>query len=294
MKRIAAVLIAVLACATFGAAETVQEPLTARDRENFRNMFRSGGVGLVRATVAPATCATATKGLQYFDTSDNTVKTCDGTAYREAALIGSTGTAETITTGDVLNGTLLNADINASAAIARSKLAEDALQAHPATLLSNTGQALTAAETAGTFDITIGTNTIAINGEVTDNETETSVGYFPFVLPPNYVAAGDASVVFNSALIKTGSPTNNASTLDLSCYEQASVAVGDDLVATAAATYAALDTYYAKTFVLTATDLVAGDILLCKVTTAIVDSEAGAGTIIWTSDPIKVLLDVKG
>jgi hypothetical protein len=176
----------------------------------------------------------------------------------------------------------------------RSSLVENALQAHPATLLSNTGQALTATETAGTFDITIGTNTIALNGEVTDNETETSIGYFPFILPPSYVAAGDVSVVFNSALIKTGSPTNNASSLDLSCYEQASVAVGDDLVSSNAATYAALDTYYAKTFSLTATTLVAGDILLCKVTTAIVDSEAGAGTITWTSDPIKVLLDVKG
>jgi len=161
-------------------------------------------------------------------------------------------------------------------------------------LKTNTFTSLAGAEAAGTFNEKVATNVLKLEGEVTDNETETSVGYFRFILPPSYVAAGDVTVRFRSALVKSGTPTNNGSTLDLECYEQADAAVGSDIVATAAATYAALDTYYSKDFVVTATDLVAGDILSCKVTTAVVDSEAGAGTITFTADPIKVLIDIKG
>lgn len=180
--------------------------------------------------------------------------------------------------------------------IARSQLTEDALATYRVFNIRNStyGALITATEAAGTFNWALSTNAITLKGEVTDNETEVSVGYFQVVLPVEYVAAGDVSVSFRSELLKTGSPTNNGSTLDLECYEQADGAVGADIVSTAAATFAALDTFYTKTFALTATDLVAGDLINCKITTSIVDSEAGGGTITFTSDPPKLLLDVKG
>jgi hypothetical protein len=200
-----------------------------------------------------------------------------------------------VATAEILDGTIANIDISASAAIARSKLAEDALQAYPVTLLSSAGAALLGTETAGTFNFNVATNVVTIKGEVTDNETETSVAWFQFVLPPSYVAAGDVSVRLRSELLKSNAPTDNASSIDVACFEQADGAVGADLSTTTAASgWAALDTWETDTFVITATGLVAGDILNCSITAAVTDSEAGAGTITLTMDPPKVLLDVKG
>lgn len=203
---------------------------------------------------------------------------------------------ESIATADILDGTIANADVATAAAIARSKLAEDALQAHQIGAIKNATFAadITATEAAGTLNWALSSGSVSLKGEVTDNETETSVAYFVVVLPPSYVAAGDVTVRFRSALIASATPTDNGSTLDLECYEQADAAVGADIVSSSAATYAALDTYYSKDFALTATSLVAGDIVNCRITTAIIDSEAGGGTITWTSDPPKLLLDVKG
>lgn len=180
----------------------------------------------------------------------------------------------------------------------RANLVEDALQVYgiPITrIVAANGAALTAAETAGTFDTTIGTNTMLANGEVTDNETEASVAYFQFVLPPEYVAGGDVTIRLPVSLQVTGTPTNNGSTIDLEVYEQSDAgAVGSDLCATAAQTFAALSTWYNKDFTITATGLVAGDVLNVKITSSVIDSEAGAGTIILNLAPPKVLLDIKG
>jgi hypothetical protein len=135
---------------------------------------------------------------------------------------------------------------------------------------------------------------VVANGEVTDNETEASITYFEFRLPENYVAAGDVTVRLPAALIATATPTNNGSTLDVAVYEEASGAVGSDLsTTTAAATFAALDTWYNKDFVITATGLVAGDKLLVKITSNVIDSEAGGGTIILNLESPTVLLDIR-
>lgn len=211
----------------------------------------------------------------------------------EKQVVASGGEIEVLSGGtiDIQSGATWTV---ADGTIPRADLAENALQAYPVELKTVTFTSLAGAEAAGTFNAKYASNVIKFEGEVTDNETEVSVGYFQLILPAEYVAAGDVTVRFRSALVASGTPTNNGSTLDLECYEQTSVTAGSDIVATAAVTYAALDTYYSKDFTVTATDLVAGDILNCRVTTSIVDSEAGAGTIIWTSDPIKVLLDVKG
>jgi hypothetical protein len=201
-----------------------------------------------------------------------------------------------VATAEILDGTILNEDVGAAAAIARSKLAEDALAVYGISMenvRSDAGASLTAAETAGTFDVTVGTNTIVINGEVTDNETETSVGYIKFILPAEYVSAGDVTVRLRCAVVKTGGATDNGSSIDVEAYEQTDGAVGSDICATAAQTFAALDTWYNKDFTITAAGLVAGDVLIIKITSSIIDSEAGAGTLVFNMEP-KILLDIKG
>lgn len=252
-------------------------------------------VPLVYAQVANVTSSWSGGDLYFYDKSGNAIFQIDGTNRKLTIPSGSVLDVDAAT-GSITfaAGEIVNADINSAADIARSKLAEDALQVHEVELKTATFTSLAGAEAAGTFNAKYAANVIKLEGEVTDNETEVSVGYFQFILPPQYVAAGDVTVRFRSELLKAGSPTNNGSTLDLECYEQADAAVGADIVSTAAVTYAALDTFYSKDFSVTATGLVAGDILNCRVTASIIDSEAGGGTIIWTSDPIKVLLDVKG
>lgn len=105
-------------------------------------------------------------------------------------------------------------------------LAEDALADHGIPLtdwVGPTGLVLTASETAGTFNRSISTNVFVLKGEVTDNETEVSVMVALLTLPPNYVAGGDITFRTRCAIIKTGSATDNGSTIDLSAYKQGTV-----------------------------------------------------------------------
>lgn len=182
--------------------------------------------------------------------------------------------------------------------IARSKLIEDALQVYGipiARLMAPDGSGLVAAESAGTFNVSVAANVISAQGEITDNETEVSVCEFQFVLPPEYVAAGDVKVRIPCALIKTGAAVNDGSTIDVSAFEQSDAgAVGADLCETAAQTFAADDTWYNKDFVITASGLVAGDVLNVVVTASVIDSEAGAGTLRLNMASPKMLIDVKG
>jgi hypothetical protein len=260
---------------------------------------------VVGAVLVAAAVATAQSGLVLLPGSA-TLKSIHFSGYPGLGIYSSSagvmyvgdttgGLSCTNGTGCSFSGTVTSGDL----AVNRADLVEDALQIYgiPAgSVVAADGAALTAAETAGTFDITVGTNTIVINGEVTDNETEVSIAYFQFILPPEYVPAGDVTIRLPSALIKAGVPTDNGSTLDVAVYEQSDAgAVGSDLsTTTAAATFAALDTWYNKDFVITAAGLVAGDVLNFKITASVIDSEAGAGTIILNLAPPKVLIDVKG
>jgi len=180
----------------------------------------------------------------------------------------------------------------------RTNLTEDALQKYGipiSSLQQVTGIPLSASETEGNFNVSVAANVVVAKGEVTDIETETSVTQFQFVLPHEYVSGGDITIRLPVALIKSGAPTNDGSTIDVAVYKQTNNAVGSDLsTTTAAATFAALDTFYNKDFVITASGLVAGDVLNVVITAAVTDSEAGGGTIVLNLAPPSVLLDVKG
>ena len=219
------------------------------------------------------------------------------TAFSLAAQTAATFVCTAALTWQVEPGAagLINAQIAAAAAIARTKLATDTTQAYPLTVVSDAGAALTAAETAGTFNISVASNVVKVQGEITDNETEVSVGYAQAVLPPEYVAAASLILRIPCALIKTAAAVNNGSTIDVEAYKSDGAgAVGADICATAAATFAADDTWYNKDFTITATGLAAGDVLNFKITSSIVDSEAGGGTLRFNMERPRLLMSIQG
>jgi len=206
--------------------------------------------------------------------------------------------ASSVSSAKITDDTIVNADVNSAAAIVRTKLATEVgavFGVEIDRLLQTTGIPLVASETAGNFNVSVAANVILAQGEITDNETEASVVQYQFVLPLEYVAGALVTVRIPCALVLTGAAVDNASTVDVAVYEQTNGAVGADLsTTTAAATFAALDTWYNKDFVITPTDLVAGDVLNVVITSNIVDSEAGAGTLRFNMAPPRMLLNIKG
>lgn len=272
------------------------------------------GVNSTAQVVGHCAIKSATVGVIEFDLrdfptinrSDLQADLIDGTKIADDAVDSEHYAAASIDNEHLADNAVDSAELAAGSVddahlaglVTRAKLLEEALAVYgiPATALkSDAGAALTAAETASTFNVAVAANVISVQGEICDNETEVSTGVFQFVLPPEYVAAGDVKVRVKTALIKTGAAVNNASTIDVEAYEQTgNGAVGADLCETAAQSWAADDTWYTKDFVVTATGLVAGDILNVKIVTSVVDSEAGAGTLRANLDGIAVLLDIKG
>jgi len=145
-------------------------------------------------------------------------------------------------------------------------------------------------ETAGDHYLVLGTNIITLISEVANNETEVGISYYMFVLPPEYVAAGDVKIRVKHTV--AGAGTSNASTVDFSVYEQdGNGAIGSDLVTTAA-TEQTEDAWVTTDFVVTATDLVAGDILIIKFTSTTIEN--ASNDIQASFDGFAVLLDIKG
>lgn len=181
--------------------------------------------------------------------------------------------------------------------VARSGLAEDALQAYRiplASVLGADGADLAITETAGDFYRSIGTNQLLILGEVSNGtvgaDTEVSVGWFEFQLPPEYVAGGDISI--RAGVDVVGSGALGTCTIDFSAYLQSKTAgtVGSDLVSTAAQAISKTEAF--KTFVVTPTGLVAGDLLIIKMTTSVDNTDSTA--IQAQISGLEVLCDVKG
>ena len=140
------------------------------------------------------------------------------------------------------------------------------------------GADLALSETAGDFFRAIGTNQWYIDGEASINETEASVGLFSFILPENYLSGGTITLRAAALVVLAGDAANDAtSTIDMTARKQtdATGAVGSDLVTTAATTLATAGANY--DFVVTPTGLVAGDKLICSLTTSMVETAGGTG-----------------
>lgn len=209
--------------------------------------------------------------LVFYDKSDNVIFTIDGTNRALTMSSGATLTSPT-------------------------SVAQAGYGVCVSDILQTTGIPIVPAETAGQFNLAYSpANALRIQGEITDNETEVSEGNFQFRLPADYVDGGTITVRIPAALIKTAAAANNGSTLDLECFvSDGAGTISADICATAAATFAADDTWYNKDFTITPTGLVSGDLLNFVITASVVDSEAGGGTLRLNMEAPEILLDVKG
>jgi len=172
-------------------------------------------------------------------------------------------------------------------------LSEDALQVYGIKVYDVRGAdfaALGISETAGDFYLSLSSDVMTILGEIANNETEVTNGYFQFVLPPEYVSGGDVKI--RAKHQTTGAGTAVASTIDFTCKKQdGNGTVGSDLVTTAAQTIVK-STWTTSDFVVTGTGLVAGDILSVKMTTSVL--ETATANIQAQIDGLAMLLDIKG
>ncbi len=156
-------------------------------------------------------------------------------------------------------------------------------------LRTATGLIPTVTELAGSINLVLAANVLLAQGEICDNETEASVCIATVVLPRQYKTGTPLTLRIPCTIVKTGAAVDDGSTVDASVYRQASGAVGSDLVTTAAATFVALDTWYNKDFTIAGASLAPGDALSIKVTSNIVDSEAGGGTLRFNMDALQLL-----
>lgn len=205
--------------------------------------------------------------------------------------------ARQLTTYRILDATILNADINAAAAIARSKLAEDALQVYGIplqTLKNDDGSTLAAAAAAGKFGISsggLGTGTLTLDGEAASGNSKTSTAMFEFALPPEYVAAGDVSLCVK--VYESVGAATVATTFSCEVYESdAEGGVGSDLAGTPDVTDVTT-AWQLSTTAITAAGLVAGDRLVVFLRIVCNDTGAAVGTIAQIG-AVYLKVDIKG
>jgi len=194
---------------------------------------------------------------------------------------------------------ITNAMIISTAAITRSRLAQDTVQAYvvPFTAcrvwddLAALVPGTAATDDLGIIEGTFGTDAPTVQTSDAKATTVTQRLRFLFQLPPEYDSAQTLECRIRGGMITTVSDTT--ATVDVECYEaDGDGAVGADLSATAATTMNSL-TKANVDFTVTATSLVAGDWLDVRVTVAITDA-ATATAVIGEISQIVMRLDIKG
>lgn len=183
------------------------------------------------------------------------------------------------------SGEIFNSQINASAAIERSKLAAEQrkdniplelLRVHDAfqTSLPTTA----ASDDLGLIIGTYGTDAVVVQTSDAKATSVTQRARFSYRLPMNYVDGEAISVVAYAGMKTTVS--DGTATVDFEVYKKddSTGLVGSDLVTTAATTINSL-TASAKTFTIDPTGLNHGDELDIRVTIAITDGATGTAVI---------------
>lgn len=196
-------------------------------------------------------------------------------------------------------GTLTNANINANAAIARTKLAEDALQSFVVPLtqlrvwdamqtnLPGTAAADDLALIGGTF----GSNTPMIKTSDAKATTVTQRARVQIQLPPEYVAGGDVRIRLRAGMQTTISDAT--ATVDVEAYESNKEGgLGADLVTTSATTINSLS-LADKDFTVTPAGLLPGDWLDVRITIAITDGST-VTAVLGVIGHITLLCDIIG
>lgn len=147
----------------------------------------------------------------------------------------------------------------------------------------STGLVTTATPADSVWAQLIASNVHGLTSNLADGGTKTATGTFQVALPNSYIA-GEAVTVKLTAQLKSVTGTgvaNNGSDLDILAYRQdpTDATVGSDICATAAATFAALDTVYVKSFTITPTTLGPGDVLNIVMVGRAIENDAGNGTL---------------
>ena len=251
------------------------------------------GYGSTGVTISAAGVVQADGAI----TSDGAVtggSLTDGTATLTAGAV--TGTLD-ISGATVTYRSILNADVNASAAIARSKLAEDALAVYGIAaheFRNDDGSGLIAAAENDLFGFTsagMGTGTLTIDGDPASNESETSTGMFEFALPPEYVDAGDVQLLVT--LRESVGAATVATTFSCEAYEDdGEGGVGANLAGSPDVTDVTTS-WQTSTTAITAAGLVRGDKLRVFIRLVANDTGGAVGTIAQIGS-IKIKIDVKG
>lgn len=194
---------------------------------------------------------------------------------------------------------IVNSQINASAAIERSKLATETLK-HNIPLedvrvwdaYQTNLPTTAAADDLGFITGTFGTDAVVLQTSDSKNTTVTQRARFYFRLPENYVAGQAISVAAWAGMRTT--VASSSATIDFEVYlkNDSTGLVGSDLVTTSATTINSL-TAANKEFVVTPTGINPGDELDCRVTIAITDV-ATATAVIGRIMKLYMLLAVKG
>ena len=241
-------------------------------------------------TLYPATTSKGTTTLTMTDNSGDTLTNINVAAQAGVRTLtipdpGASGNFVMMTSSQAVAGTLTRAD-----------LTEEALAVYGIPLdciRQEDGISLVATETAGTFNIVVGSDVWSLHSVTPVGATELSEGCFQFVLPPEYVDAGDVKVRIKNRCV-LGAGTDNSSTLDVEVFEATgNGAVGSDLVSTIAQNYAGSSAWQTSDFELDASGLVSGDILNIVISSNMIES--GAGNPIHAElDGIAMLIDIKG
>jgi len=149
------------------------------------------------------------------------------------------------------------------------------------------------AETAGDHYLLLTTDELTLVSEISNNESETSISWFQFVIPPEYVAAGDFRIRVKHQLFGAGTDGAGGSTVDIAAFEQdGNGGTGSDLSTTTAATTITKGSWATTDFIITAAGLVAGDIINVKLTTLVVEN--ATANLQAELDGLAILLDIKG
>lgn len=253
--------------------------------------------------------------LAQYDLTNVRVRTANGTqkmvcseaitkgAAVYAAASGKVATSGTVLVGEALEASSANNDVlevmesghAILGAIARSALTEDALAEYKIPLencklptllqLAATAASGVPGLSAGTF----GSASPQLIGNACSGNTKTDICRFTWALPPEYVAAGDVKVRIHADI--TGD-LQVSQKVDVVAHESDDESgVGADLCATAAQSVTTSWADY--DFVITATGLVAGDLLDIEVS-MLADDTGGTANKLIEIGAISILCDIKG
>jgi hypothetical protein len=197
---------------------------------------------------------------------------------------------------------ITDTNIKSTAAIARSKLAQDALAKYtiqPTDLrvwddLSSLLPATSATDDLGLADGTFGTDFPSVQtSDLKAAGATTRYARFMFALPPEYDAGQTIEIRAHAGMLTTVADVT--ATIDFECYqsdEEAGIVGPTDLVTTAATTINSV-TLADIDFTLTPTTLVAGDILDIRMAIAINDAATGTA-VIGIVGALKMQFDIRG